>query len=133
MDPIAEACGHVDIVKHDDDASATFMRKPSHERQDLDLMGDIECSSRLVEQQAVCVLCDQHGDPCPLALPAGQRAHHSVGKSFDMRRLDRSLDLLPVEIGKPAKCTMPGITPAGDKLADRHVGSGAQILRQIGD
>src|SRR3546814_15154822 len=60
-------------------------------------MGDVECRCGLVEQQAIGVLGKQHGEPCPLALAAGERVDQPVGERRDFGELDRLVHLFPVE------------------------------------
>jgi len=64
----------IEIVQHRDDSLAVLVERPQEFHQ-LVLMGDVEEGGRLVEQHDRRLLGQQHGDPDPLALTAGQLVH----------------------------------------------------------
>ena len=132
-DLVAEARRHVDVMEYDDDAEIAFTGKLLDERQNFDLMGDIERRSRLIEQQAFGILRNQHRDPDPLALAAGQCIDQPVRKRLDMGQRHGFRDLVAVGVAKSAERAMPGIAAQRDQLLHQHAGGGRRLLRQIGN
>ena len=67
VDPVAVACGHIEVVQDDDDGAA----KIAQQFENLVLVADVEVVRGLVEEDAATSLRERPGDDDALAFTAG--------------------------------------------------------------
>ena len=70
----------VNVVQHHQNGNVLLPVEPCHQLHDFQLVGNIQISSRFVQQQYFRLLGDAHGNPRPLPLTAGKRVDLSVGE-----------------------------------------------------
>ncbi len=130
--PIAEAGGHVDVVDDYDDAEVELTAELPDQSQHLHLMGHVQRGQRLVEQDEAALLGQQHGQPDPSPLAAGEGIHQPICKTFGMGESNGSVDLTLILRPHPAKQAAPGIATHLHQLTPEQVLGARQMLGQIG-
>ena len=77
-DPVAVARGDVDVVEDDDDGAVEVVGGPAQQSHRRRRVAHVEVVERLVEEDEVGVLREDHGDVGPLALTARQLVEEAV-------------------------------------------------------
>ncbi|MNI49900.1 hypothetical protein D3C73_1045380 [compost metagenome] len=130
---VAVARRHIDIVQYRNHRQATLSAQLLDQRQHLNLMSDIQCRGRFIQQQTAAVLRHHHRQPGALTLPAGQAVHQAVGKWLQTHQRNRLLHLLTIVSAKTAQRAMPRIAANRHQFTHRHAFCSGQLLGQIGD
>ena len=117
-------------MQHDPDGGAAFAVEIADHVEHLELMGDVEIGGGLVQQQHLRLLGESHGDPHPLALPAGelleQPSLELVGAGGGERLGHGALILLAPLREQP----LMGEAAAGHQLAHGDAVGGDRGLRE---
>lgn len=69
QDFVTKASRHVHVVEHDDGPKSTLVNEPANKRENVDLVGDIKGRGRLIKEETIGVLRNEHREPDPLPLP----------------------------------------------------------------
>ena len=129
---VAIAGRHINIVQDGDHRQAALLAETMHQRQNIDLMSNIQRRGGFIEQQAATVLRHQHGDPRPLAFTAGEAVHQTMSERLQPHQRNRLFYFLTVRCAKATQRAVPWIAADRHQLAHRHTFGRRQLLRQIG-
>ena len=101
--------------------------------EDLDLVAEIQRRGRLIQQQQGRLLCQRHGDPGALALPAGHRGQLTVRQALDVGGGHR-LGHQPLILLRPlTQRALIGLTTETHQLMYRYPLGRMRLLRQQRD
>ncbi|OCQ41253.1 hypothetical protein A6767_02105 [Aeromonas veronii] len=95
-------------------------------------MGHIQRGQRLVQQDEAALLGQQHRQPDPAPLAAGEGIHQPIGKAFGMGKGDGPIDLTVILRPHPAQQAAPGIAAHLHQLPPEQILGARQMLGQIG-
>ena len=124
--------GLVEVVQ-DGDERAPLLVQPRAQVHDLELVGDVEERGRLVEQQQVGLLREGHGQPHPLALPAGELGDEPVAQVGDLGGVEGVGDRARVGGGPLPQQPLVRVAAAGDQVADGDRLGRDRALREQGE
>ncbi|MNO69183.1 hypothetical protein D3C76_600330 [compost metagenome] len=119
-------------MNDDDDPEVELATELPDEGEHLHLMSHVQGGQRLVQQDEAALLGQQHGEPDPAPLAAGEGIHQPVGKPLGMGQRYGLVDLAVIGLPHAAQQAAPGIAPHLHQLPAEQVLGARQMLGQIG-
>ena len=126
---VTDQGGLIDVVKHHHDGPVGLLIELPHERHDLELVGDIQVGGRLVEQQDRCLLGENHRDPGPLPLSAGEMVDLMVAEVRHPGQFECVGDGEVVSLGRGLEKPLVRVAAAADEILDGDVAGRRCLLR----